>query len=586
MGKHKKHKKEKKPRKHSSSSSSEEWVEAEPFKEKKCKKKHKQSSRKRHSSSEYSDSSSDSEFKKYTSNIDNNEDLKGQQISKREDWMSLSLSFSSVSNLDRRRQREEDKKLMKEKEQYDPRKCSKELNPYWKDGGDGLPKFKKPKYEDSDDNITSRRSNNQSNWRKKKVEEIPNTNTRTEIEKTKEEENTNMKSQTVTNEDLNVIAGKILKAEIMGNEKLVIELKEKLNKARQLLHESKNNENEVLLTQTDRQGRSKPVHLGDNEPSTSRNSKRKTAVDTHHDRQRTKYFPDDDKYSLAQMFENEKFNTAEDQDSEFVKIASNLRKNDDMDDFFTDSVRRKKSDSKIAEANRSKAINEHHKVTESLENCLKCIQSTNMPKNLIISMGEYTYLSLPEYEPLTDGHCLIAPVRHTPSVTQLDENEWSEILDFRKSLVKMFNSRNEDVVFFEIAMGYHRYPHTTVECVPLPKEEGDMAPIYFKKAIDESETEWAQNKKLVSLKGRDVRRAIPKGLPYFSVSFGMEEGYAHVIEDEQLFPKNFAQEIIGGMLDLHHSKWRKPVRQSFQEQSKRVLHFSKEWKDFDCTIKE
>lgn len=124
----------------------------------------------------------------------------------------------------------------------------------------------------------------------------------------------------------------------------------------------------------------------------------------------------------------------------------------------------------------------------------------------------------------------------------------------------------------------------SIECVPLPKEEGDMAPIYFKKAIDECEMEWSQNKKLISLKGKDIRKAVPKGLPYFSVSFGMEEGYAHVIEDEQIFPKNFAQEIIGGMLDIHHSKWRKPKKQSFDEGSKRVLEFSKLWKNFDCTI--
>nr|CAH7755341.1 unnamed protein product [Callosobruchus chinensis] len=108
-----------------------------------------------------------------------------------------------------------------------------------------------------------------------------------------------------------------------------------------------------------------------------------------------------------------------------------------------------------------------------------------------------------------------------------------------------------------------------------------MTPIYFKKAIDESEMEWAQNKKLVSLNKRDVRRAIPKGLPYFAVNFGMNEGFAHVIEDERLFPDNFAQEVIGGMLDLHHSKWRKPRIQSFEEQSKRVTEFSKKWKNVE-----
>lgn len=56
--------------------------------------------------------------------------------------------------------------------------------------------------------------------------------------------------------------------------------------------------------------------------------------------------------------------------------------------------------------------------------------------------------------------------------------------------------------------------------------------------------EWSNNKKLVDLRGRDVRRAVPKGLPYFSVDFGMDSGFAHVIENERLFPQNFAQVIL------------------------------------------
>lgn len=123
-----------------------------------------------------------------------------------------------------------------------------------------------------------------------------------------------------------------------------------------------------------------------------------------------------------------------------------------------------------------------------------------------------------------------------------------------------------------------------LECIPLDKSDASLAPMYFKKAIDESETEWSQNKKLVSLKGRNVRQAIPKELAYFAVDFGSEEGFAHVIEDEKLFPKNFAQEIIGGILDLDHNLWRRPARQSFDVQNKRVLEFSNQWKDFDCTV--
>ena len=43
------------------------------------------------------------------------------------------------------------------------------------------------------------------------------------------------------------------------------------------------------------------------------------------------------------------------------------------------------------------------------------------------------------------------------------------------------------------------------------------------------------------MKGRDVRRAIPKGFPYFSVDFGSSPGYAHVIEEEASFPTYFGQ---------------------------------------------
>ena len=63
----------------------------------------------------------------------------------------------------------------------------------------------------------------------------------------------------------------------------------------------------------------------------------------------------------------------------------------------------------------------------------------------------------------------------------------------------------------------------------------------MQKAIQECETEWSNNKKLVELHGKGLRRAVPKGLEYFSVDFGLQDGYAHVIEDLKLFPNNFAQ---------------------------------------------
>jgi hypothetical protein len=37
-----------------------------------------------------------------------------------------------------------------------------------------------------------------------------------------------------------------------------------------------------------------------------------------------------------------------------------------------------------------------------------------------------------------------------------------------------------DVVFFETAMYLQKFPHMILECIPMPRETGDLAPIYFK----------------------------------------------------------------------------------------------------------
>lgn len=49
------------------------------------------------------------------------------------------------------------------------------------------------------------------------------------------------------------------------------------------------------------------------------------------------------------------------------------------------------------------------------------------------------------------------------------------------------------------------------------------------------------NKKVVDLKNKGIRHAVPNGLSYFMIEFASHPGYAHVIEDEEMFPKNFAE---------------------------------------------
>lgn len=133
---------------------------------------------------------------------------------------------------------------------------------------------------------------------------------------------------------------------------------------------------------------------------------------------------------------------------------------------------------------------------------------------------------------------------------------------------------------------------------------------------------------------------IPRGLPYFAVDFGLQGGFAHVIENEQKFPHYFgkvsvpyvgmshiggfcsakylyryilffgtkytckrlcvprrsvfiatgllppSQEIVGGMMDLEPRLWRKLIKENFDDQRKKVLQFAQWWKPYDCTKNE
>jgi hypothetical protein len=56
-----------------------------------------------------------------------------------------------------------------------------------------------------------------------------------------------------------------------------------------------------------------------------------------------------------------------------------------------------------------------------------------------------------------------------------------ECQTFRKTLTSMFREELDlDVIFFETAMYLRKFPHMVMECVPVPRETGDLAPIYFK----------------------------------------------------------------------------------------------------------
>lgn len=463
--------------------------------------KHKSGSRKRHpstSSSSSSDSDSDQQ-KQITS-------PKKRSCSpelERDEWMTSSVLVKTFSK---------DKPLQKKQcqayEAYEPGKSVRELNPHWKNGGSGLPTFRKPREDSDDDNSQDySKSMKYSTDGYKKRDWMKKTDTKSvpSVEKSQQDEPSSSskqldeqeKSEFLTDQQMNELGAKIMKAELMNNNKLAEELKNKLNSART--------------------AREQNTGKGSDKPRSS--SHRKSHHETPHRNRAPRNMLDDDENDLKKKFAKE--------------TSGSKPENDDVDE---------ESDGRDRQ-------NRHN-------NCDKCMNSHKMKKEFIVSMGKHVYLALPWHEGLQANHCLIIPIDHYSCSTALDEDVWQEISSYRRVLTKIFAKRKEDVLFFETARHLQKRRHMVIHCVP--SAEFEMAPFYFKKAIEESEYEWSKNKQLVTLKDKNLRKSIPCGLPYFWVHFGMDYGFAHVIENQEMFPLHFAQEIIGGMLTLDMRRWRTP----------------------------
>lgn len=318
----------------------------------------------------------------------------------REDWLSGML-IPTFSNKDK-----ETKKDDQNVASYDPKTSSRELNPFWKGGGNGMPTFQKPNSDSDDDDRLRTNSNRRhdtnhrtSGWRKRKdglgpsgrsdsrERTIKRSNSRDRTRKrsnsrdrstrrsrskdkfrkrsnsrekvarrsrrsksqtpehcvnrrmkseenneklktpesqpkkmsVRQEETTINKFDFLTDQQMNELGAKILKAEILGNDELAKELKEKLEKARDYRNAHKSEilakdkaakldastrEEHVMLTKTNSKGLSKPLSRQTKESDLwggRAGRKKSKKVETHSGGERVRYFADDDKYDIKQM---------------------------------------------------------------------------------------------------------------------------------------------------------------------------------------------------------------------------------------------------------------------------------------------
>ncbi len=239
------------------------------------------------------------------------------------------------------------------------------------------------------------------------------------------------------------------------------------------------------------------------------------------------------------------------------------------------------------ERNKRRAISKYERFEDKLANCFFCLESQRAQKSLLVSIGLKMYLRLPSVGRLVTGQCMIVPVDHALASVSLEENAYEELEYFKKHLVKMYAAEEPPraPVFCEMIHSLKSQRHTVIHCYPLGMEEFDASRLFFKKAILEADSMFAVNKHLIDTKARPFRSSVPKDFPYFAVSFGMEGGYAHVIEDESLVSKDFGLEVMAGMIDepFQFILRQKPERPD--QEAARVKAFAAQWSRFDWTLK-
>lgn len=342
------------------------------------------------------------------------------------------------------------------------------------------------------------------------------------------------------------------------------------------------------------------------------------------DGKRERYFRDDEGRSLKDLVAEQKLEGEPDVDERMaqniVKKGSSFKSSElDAEEEYDNDVGlhlaeqpgRRQSEKRRAKKEKEEAKNDYKRLTTVSERCKFCFQNPSKPRHLHIAYGARSYLSLPIASPfLVERQCIIAIMDHSPSMRMADEDAQTDVRNFKKSLVRMFSSLNQECLFIETATGIQKMAHhACIECFPVPQGTLDDAPAYFKKALMEEEGDWSTHAaKSVISTGSKVRlfisnphsfipflssprprctqglnRSIPAHFPYFHVEFGLSEGYVHVIEEEANWDMRFGHKMVAGLLGMSEHEAVGKGGLSRERAGEQLASFLTAWRPFDWT---
>jgi Protein similar to CwfJ C-terminus 1 len=233
--------------------------------------------------------------------------------------------------------------------------------------------------------------------------------------------------------------------------------------------------------------------------------------------------------SIDDMVRQERRTKGNGEDRAFAeRIGKDAKFDNDLDYLDENATKLAKHVQKSEINLRNMAIEDFQKMSRILDTCPLCHHEDKGtgPTAPVVSLGTRVYLTLPTEPEISEGGACIVPIQHHTNLMECDEDEWEEIRNFMKCLIRMYHDQGREVIFYENAATPQRKKHAAMEAVPLPYSLGETAPAFFREAMMTADEEWSQHKKVIDTlaKARGglgklaFRRTLIKEMPYFHVS--------------------------------------------------------------------
>ncbi|KAL1500780.1 hypothetical protein ABEB36_006225 [Hypothenemus hampei] len=210
--------------------------------------------------------------------------------------------------------------------------------------------------------------------------------------------------------------------------------------------------------------------------------------------------------------------------------------------------------------------------------CWFCLSSPSVEKHLVITVGNFCYLSLAKGG-IVDEHLMICPMEHYQSTIACTEEIVQEMNSFKEALKKFYARDGRVPIFFE---RNYKTSHMQLQAIPVPlKATKELKDIF----LDEAK---ARGFHLESLEDHHrLQQVIPPKTPFFTVELlGKWSLYTKIEGRSMNFPLSFAREVLamGPVLNLpDRVEYKDCILLDKEEEISLVARIRKDFQAYDFT---